>query len=206
MKRLRKNQASGANGFQLFLFERHPSGATAPLTTSSAIGKMMDLPAMQIGQGAKVYDLSKYQNPSGRNQLRTFEVANIDETTAQPVEALQYERTPNFISTYANNAYFESSAWDLKIIFGQLDQPIGDSAIIKQHIAVTVPWAQAKLALYYLRLHVEANEIYNRRISNTRRSTTGRTAASDAGTKADSNAKRLHELMRKVHAEFIASL
>ena len=129
-----------------------------------------------------------------------------DETTDQPVAAPQYERTPNFISTYANNAYFESSAWDLKIVFGQLDQPIGGSAIIKQHMAVTVPWAQAKLALYYLRLHVEANEIYNGKISIREDLLPAEPPPLTPEQETDLGAKRLHELMRKLRAEFIASL
>jgi hypothetical protein len=87
-----------------------------------------------------------------------------DETEAtQAAQNLQYERVDNFISTYANNAFFEGSAWDLKIIFGQLDQS-EDKTVIKQNVAVTVPWAQAKLALYYLRLQVEAMEIQSGKI------------------------------------------
>lgn len=88
-----------------------------------------------------------------------------DEANPEKPTDLGYERTDDFRSVYANNAYFESSAWDLKIVFGQLDQPVGQPAKIRQHIAITIPWTQAKLAVYYLRLHVEAIEIQNGKIS-----------------------------------------
>jgi len=52
---------------------------------------------------------------------------------------------------------FEPNAWDLKIIFGQLDQTSG-TTMVKQHLAVTIPWAQAKLALFWLRMQVEGME------------------------------------------------
>src|SRR5208283_935789 len=86
-----------------------------------------------------------------------------DETTTAPPQ-LKYERTTDFLNTYANNAYFESSAWDFRIIFGQLDQSSLPEPAIKQNVAITIPWAQAKLALYWIRLHVEANEIQNGKI------------------------------------------
>ena len=79
-------------------------------------------------------------------------------TTPAAPAPLKYERTSNFISTYANSVYFEASAWDLKLIFGQLDQTSANPAV-QQNVAITVPWAQAKLALFWLRLHIEVAEV-----------------------------------------------
>ncbi len=67
------------------------------------------------------------------------------------------ESTGAPISLYANNLLYEASAWDLKIIFGQVDQSSG-STVVKPNVAVTIPWAQAKLTLYWLRLQVEVME------------------------------------------------
>src|ERR1700688_2976430 len=87
-----------------------------------------------------------------------------DETEGtQTPQILTFDRLPNFMSTYANNAVFEPSAWDLKIVFGQLDQSSGTPEI-KQHLAVTLPWAQAKLALFWLRVQVEAMELQSGKI------------------------------------------
>jgi hypothetical protein len=79
-------------------------------------------------------------------------------TTTPPT---QFERTEHFIASYANSIIFEPSGWDLKLIFGQLDQ-VSSTTLVKQHLAVTIPWPQAKLALFWLRLQVEVAEIQAR--------------------------------------------
>jgi hypothetical protein len=66
---------------------------------------------------------------------------------------IEFFRIEDFEETYANNVQLESSAWDLKLIFGQLDQT-GGKANIAQHTAVTIPWAQAKLLAYFLQANV----------------------------------------------------
>jgi hypothetical protein len=66
-------------------------------------------------------------------------------------------RGPNFVSTYANNIQVESSAIDCKLVFGELDRfsiPPG----VKQHTAVTMTWAETKLAMYYLRINLAIYE------------------------------------------------
>ncbi|MGB8412389.1 MAG: hypothetical protein WCE23_06140 [Candidatus Binatus sp.] len=67
------------------------------------------------------------------------------------------ERAPNFTNFYANNIYYESTAWDMKFTFGHVDQATAP-VVVKNDIAVTIPWPQAKLALFWLRLHVELAE------------------------------------------------
>ncbi len=67
------------------------------------------------------------------------------------------ERAPNFTAFYSNNIYFESTAWDMKLTFGHIDQATG-TVVIKNDCSVTIPWPQAKLALFWLRLHVELAE------------------------------------------------
>lgn len=67
------------------------------------------------------------------------------------------ERSNDFTDRYANNINFESTAWDLRLTFGHIDQAT-NQLVVKQDFAVTIPWPQAKLALFYLRLHVETAE------------------------------------------------
>jgi hypothetical protein len=63
----------------------------------------------------------------------------------------QNKRSPDFESLYSNNFAFESSVWDFKIIFGELDQTLG---VIEQHTAMTLPWSGVKLLIYYLETNV----------------------------------------------------
>ena len=68
-------------------------------------------------------------------------------------EELVLRRVEDFGSLYANNVRFEPSAWDLKIIFGELDQGAGTdqgASAVELHTAITVPWPVAKLVAYYV--------------------------------------------------------
>jgi hypothetical protein len=80
------------------------------------------------------------------------------ETNKPPVapQPLRNQRSDDFASVYSNNVAFEASAWDLKLIFGQLDQAVG---VIDQRTALTIPWSLAKLALYHLKTQLVAYEI-----------------------------------------------
>ena len=46
-----------------------------------------------------------------------------------------YQRDEEFAYLYANNVRFESSAFDLKMIFGELDQSGKDGLTVIQHTA-----------------------------------------------------------------------
>jgi len=70
--------------------------------------------------------------------------------------SLKNQRSQDFSSIYANNVAFETSVFDLKLIFGQLDQALG---IIDQHTAITIAWPVVKLGLYNLAAQIAAYEI-----------------------------------------------
>src|SRR5947209_3194715 len=80
--------------------------------------------------------------------------------TPREVEGPVIRRNEDFGTFYANNVRFESSLWDLKIIFGQLDQSSRPNAI-EQHTAMTVTWVQAKLMAYYLEVNLAVFETDN---------------------------------------------
>jgi hypothetical protein len=125
-------------------------------------------------------------------------------STKKPAD-LKHQRTDDFVSTYANNVYFEASAWDLKLVFGQLDQPIGSPALIRQNIAIAVPWAQAKLIAYFIRLHVEANDIQNGKVSIRPDLLPPPPPPLTEEQANDPAAKKLFELVTKLRAEFVAN-
>lgn len=76
-------------------------------------------------------------------------------------EALQFRRDPeSFSSVYANNVQFETSTFDLKVIFGELDQS-EKPTIINQHTAISMTWVQAKLLCYFLQVNLAFYEADN---------------------------------------------
>ena len=76
---------------------------------------------------------------------------------------IPYKKSEEFSEYYANNVLLESSLWDLKLIFGQLDQQIPDNAVV-QYGSITLPWAQAKVFHYFLGVHLASHEIHNGRV------------------------------------------
>jgi hypothetical protein len=64
---------------------------------------------------------------------------------------------------YANNVSFEPSLWDLKLIFGQLDQH-GETPSVDWHTAATIPWLCAKIVSYYLQMNIAGYEAGNGKI------------------------------------------
>ena len=75
-----------------------------------------------------------------------------------PASTGGFERIEEFYTDYANNVFLESSAWDLKLIFGQLDQST-TPPITEQRAAITIPWRQAKILNYLLTIHIRAQEL-----------------------------------------------
>lgn len=88
-----------------------------------------------------------------------------DKTVPQifPKSAIEFSKTPDFANAYANNVFFESSFWDLRLIFGQNDQQLGINAVV-QHTAITIPWPQIKIMKYFLDSQLATYEIQNGRI------------------------------------------
>ena len=73
-------------------------------------------------------------------------------------KGIDFRRDPeDFAARYSNNAYFESTIWDLKITFGQTDIALGPNVII-QHTAITLPWSYAKILWYLLHSQIVAHE------------------------------------------------
>ena len=69
-----------------------------------------------------------------------------------------YEKPPeppviNPEQVYANSTTTEITAWDLKILFGQIEQHTG-KFVTDWHTAVTMPWMQAKILDYYLQAQI----------------------------------------------------
>lgn len=70
----------------------------------------------------------------------------------------QFTRAQEFLARYANNVNYETSVFDLKIVFGELVQPLGKKAFIEQHTSVTLSWLEAKIAALFLAMNVAMHE------------------------------------------------
>jgi hypothetical protein len=74
---------------------------------------------------------------------------------------IQRELEEDFVSLYANNVLYEGSVWDLKLLFGQLDQKLTEEkaqSTIDYHTAIILPWSTVKSMVYYLRANLASHE------------------------------------------------
>ena len=106
---------------------------------------------------------------------------------------------PDFTSVYANNCRLELSVWDLKIFFGQLEQHTGKTTV-DWHTAVTIPWMQAKLLEYYLRINRAFQEKHNGPIQ-IHPSVMPQLPAppTEEEIKTDPGAMEMYETFKKIH-------
>jgi hypothetical protein len=130
----------------------------------------------------------------------------MSDENAAPVPSYRTEIADDFISLYANNVLLEGNAWDLRIKFGRVESPTGNETLVKWHAEISIPWAQAKLALYWLRLQVEAMEIQAGKIAIRKDILPIEPPTLSPEDVDNPDAIRMYEFSKKAHAEFIANL
>jgi len=117
-----------------------------------------------------------------------------------------FEFADEFYEAYANSILYESSSWDLKLIFGQLDQTEGAVKVV-QHSAITLPRTQVKLMVYWLRGQIEAHELMNGKIHIPPPVIPPPPPPlTEEIKKSDQNAEAVYAIFHRLHKEFIASL
>src|SRR5271156_965566 len=107
------------------------------------------------------------------------------------------EHAENFEAVYANYAYFEPTAWDFKIIFGNVENVSGQD-VVKERVAVTIPWAQAKLAVYFLTAHVKAAELQIGKIGIRKDALPAEFQSLTPDEEADPTRREFHEFVTKL--------
>jgi hypothetical protein len=105
----------------------------------------------------------------------------------------------DFEAVYTNNFHFELSAWDLKVILGQLTQ-VPNRSPIEWHTAVTMPWGAAKLLRYLLSLNIAIYESANGPISLPPNSIPPRMNPPSGQDDTEQN-RAFYELATKFHDE-----
>jgi len=117
-----------------------------------------------------------------------------------------FELGDEVYEAYANNIYYEASSWDLKLIFGQMDQTGGKVKIV-QHSAITLPWPLIKITAYWLKGQIEAHELVNGKIHIPPPIIPPPLPPLDEQTrKSDPNAEAVYAIFNRLRDEFVASL
>ena len=116
------------------------------------------------------------------------------------IRVLTEEREFALDFVYANNSLCEASVWDLKVIFGQLEQHTGQTRV-EWHTAVTMPWAQAKLLSYYIRLNIAQHEVQFGVLKTPPSITPSLPAPPSGKLKENPDAVQFYEMAKTIHEE-----
>ena len=78
-------------------------------------------------------------------------------------DVLDFVRAEGFVSVYANHSRFIQSVFDLKVLFGEINEPelSGGKPNIEIHTAVTMSWIEAKTMAVFLALNIALYEQKN---------------------------------------------
>ena len=117
---------------------------------------------------------------------------------------LRFERDKDFVSSYANNVQFESTAFDLTLILGQIDQSVSPF-FVRQRNAVTLSWSEIKLVNHFLQVNLAIHEAANGSVG-VRKDLIPPPFNIPAGLENDPEAKIVEERVNKLREDFIASL
>jgi hypothetical protein len=116
-----------------------------------------------------------------------------------------FKHAEGFQSRYANSVRFESSVYDLKLIFGETDQSTGNE-IIHQHTAITIPWSLVKTTEYFLELNLKIHEMINGTVLVPPSQMPTEAQPVPPEMMNDPNAHKAKDIVEKLRAEFIAKL
>ena len=111
-----------------------------------------------------------------------------------------------FTSNYANNIQVESNAFDLKLIFGILDHRNPSKAAVDQFSSVNISWPEVKLLIYLMQLHLATYELENGKVKIPAGALPPEIPSTPPPEISNPQFRAAFELIRKMRAEFIASL
>ncbi len=117
----------------------------------------------------------------------------------------EFERIQDFVAAYANNVQLQPSAWDIKLVFGELNQSV-DNVTVEQHTSITIAWPEAKVLSYWLQIHVAAYEIENGKIQVPKGVVPPEPDPLTDEQRDNESAKAFREMLLKIRARFLDSL
>jgi hypothetical protein len=94
------------------------------------------------------------------------------------------------------------------LLFGELDQSIRSETteVVVIHTGMTIPWATAKLGLYYLGIQIALHEIESGKIPINPRMLPPPPNPPSPEYADSEMAKKAYEIALKMHDEFLAKL
>jgi hypothetical protein len=130
------------------------------------------------------------------------------ENMAEETSALsqpEFERDEDFVFLYANHVWYDVSAWDLNLIFGQLDQSKGPN-VVRQHTAIAMSWLQAKLFSHFVDVNIALYEARHGKIKIPPHLLPPPIPSLTPEEASDPVKKQINERMREVRESFLKSL
>jgi hypothetical protein len=152
--------------------------------------------------GTVPFTQSAWINTESYQEASSGKDCGLDkETSSMPDDKPQFERDEDFTALYANHVWFELSAWDVNMIFGQLDQSKGPS-VVRQHTGMAVSWLQAKVMHHFLEINLAVHEAEQGQIKIPRNVLPPPIQPVDPSS--DPAAVALNEKVREIRDRFIA--
>ena len=103
---------------------------------------------------------------------------------------------------YANNVLLEPTTWDLKVLFGEYSN---HAQKVEWHTSMTMPWATAKLLMYFLQVNIAIYETHMQKIKIPPAAIPTPPSAPTA-EQNDETARDLFDKVRLLHEQFVQSL
>jgi hypothetical protein len=106
----------------------------------------------------------------------------------------------------------ESNAFDVKVLFGILDQsgsakaPPDFQPVVEQHTSINLSWPEIKLLIYFLQLHLASHERDNGKVKIPVNALPPELPPIAPPPFNNPQGERAFELMRQMRAEFLAKL
>src|SRR5687767_12192888 len=82
----------------------------------------------------------------------------------ESIPEFQSIKARDFTERYANNVRFENNIWDMRLLFGNLDQTEGRNTVT-HHTTMSLSWPQAKLMLFYFYANLAFQERWQGKIN-----------------------------------------
>jgi hypothetical protein len=131
--------------------------------------------------------------------------------TALIPNTMETRRTEDFVSRYSNNVQLESNSFDLKLVFGLLDQsratkqPTAKPSV-EQHTAISLSWPEVKIIMFYLQVHLTGYEMENGKVKIPASAIPPEPPLTPPTQFDNPQGRAALDLIRKLRAEFITNL